>query len=268
MKIDLKKYVLENAIAIQDLTKLPIALLQVISNYKIVLLSDLHGTNESPEAALGLISLLSNLKKPISLALEIPKTAQKDIDTFIDGGNLELLKNSHFFKNQYQFGTASIAIGRLLQQVRMIPNLRVFCFDSDSPKRDLTMACNIIKEFQPEGYLVILTGSSHIWRENEKDKNSMSYYLWSLENSTILENDIFSIGMCAETIHCFATSRLEGTEEIVYGEQKFGGIAEFLLFPHPPALGKYFILLPPELNSYNAILFTRITTPSPPLINS
>ena len=60
-----------NAIPIQNLSKLSDKIYDEIANYGIIMIGEMHGTNEPAEFANGLCNLITQSEKEVVLALEI-----------------------------------------------------------------------------------------------------------------------------------------------------------------------------------------------------
>jgi uncharacterized iron-regulated protein len=66
-----QKNLKENAIPIQNLSKLSDKIYNEIANYEIIMIGEMHGTKEPAEFAYGLCNLVTKFEKNVVLALEI-----------------------------------------------------------------------------------------------------------------------------------------------------------------------------------------------------
>lgn len=109
------------------------------------LIGERHGTNECPHAFLELVKQF----KPASIALEIPKQYQADIDAG---------KHAHipFFNQQEHDGRGSAAMQQLITAL-LDRELHIHCVDTDTAEtaaeRDAEMARNILALPIPVMYL-------------------------------------------------------------------------------------------------------------------
>jgi hypothetical protein len=102
---------------------------QALSGRKVVMVGELHGTNEIPDAYAEMARNFAFHGRKVLAALEVPNAYQKDIDAFFAGGGIETLRAHPFFTEPYQDGRSSHRMLKLLAQLRLIPALTVFCFD-------------------------------------------------------------------------------------------------------------------------------------------
>jgi len=173
---------------IYDLNKLDsVNFKDFISNKKVIVIGEMHGTTEVPWFALQLIQRLSKTQKTVTVALEIPINYQNDIDDFIRNGNFDNLLTLDHFK--YPDGRTSIAMGQLIKGLRNLKNVIVICFDIASTSRaginrDSLMGVNLSRSYNGD-HMVILTGNLHAnlkegyWKPNFK---SAIYYFNKINN--------------------------------------------------------------------------------------
>jgi hypothetical protein len=277
------RYIQKHAIELDDLTNLPEEILQFLAQHKIILMGEIHGINETPEMTLGLIKLLTQMKKPLILAIEVWNSQQNVFESFMKTGDVDQLKNSLFFKNLPQYGIGSLAMVNLLQQVRNLPNVEVFCFDpfsaesihsdqeaslSSSQERDLQMARNLIKksEENKNAAMLVLTGSLHASTEINvllgTEYRPLGYWLSHLENSSISSKDVFSMVLKFEKGSSWGGFSEDG-EKISFGVHEFTPTCE--AYSQAVAWEKYFLMLKQKEEGYHAIFFSRQITPSYPL---
>lgn len=278
------EYIQSNAVPLDSLVHLPENLV-FLSNYKIIILGEVHGINETPEMTLGIVKLLSKLKKPLILALEIWGSEQETFNQFMKSGSMELLKQSPFFNYRPQYGIGSLAMANLLQQVRKLPNVQLLCFDRHplpdqtfidqsesirfSEERDFFMAKRVLEKFKENenSILILLTGNLHGSTELTTifgiEYKPMGYWLSHVENSKILPTDLFSIQLKFERGKSWNGISVDGAE-ITYGVHKMG--LNIDVYSQAVDWEKYFLGLDRKENGYNAIFFTREITPSFPLI--
>jgi erythromycin esterase-like protein len=146
----------------------PASAYDLIAEKRVVWFGEMHGTREAPQLFLGLVRLVSSQHPaPPVVALEIPTTEQRAIDRYLAGGDESVLRASAFFKSELKDGRSSVAMVRLLSQLRTEKKAAVCCFDSAEAttpqERDAAMtkylrAC--AKKF-PTSKLVVLSGGVH-----------------------------------------------------------------------------------------------------------
>ena len=280
--LSLKNYIRKNALELNSLTNLSEENFQFLFNYKIIILGEIHGINETPEMILGIIKLLSALKRHIILAIEVWDSQQDLFEKFMQTGNIELLKNSIFFKNTPQYGLGSLAMVKLLQQVRKISDVEVFCFDSFSLEskatnlkerislsqdRDFQMAQKLgtkIKENENKT-IIVITGGVHASTQINSilgfDYKPMGYWLSHAEN--LCSADIFSILLKFERGESFGGISKNGID-ITYGVHEMDPIIDD--YSQALNLDRYFLTFDKKREGHDAIFFNRKITASFPLI--
>ena len=119
-----------------------------IDQKKIVVLGETHGTNEIPLFLFDLIKTCQSVSGRIAIGVEVNENYQRDIDDYMRTGNIQILRNSGFFNTEFKDGRSSQAVALLLNNIRGLNRVRVFCFDNDiriQHNRDSVMAENISK---------------------------------------------------------------------------------------------------------------------------
>lgn len=134
----------------------------------VLLLGEIHGTREAPEAVARLSCLALEKGLPITVALEIPRAEQGRIDAYLSGDEKALVEGE-FWTRVYQDGRSSRAMMNLIATLRGYrgpdggPHL-VALDDPDSEAgRDAAMARGLdeIASESPERAVIALTGNIH-----------------------------------------------------------------------------------------------------------
>ena len=159
-----------------DLNKLDGDFDSFLSQKKVIVVGEMHGTTEVPQFVLHLMELMSDKNSPLTVGLEIERNFQKEIDAFLINGDFDKLLKLDYFK--YPDGRTSVAMGELIKGLRKIEGIKVVCFDIESGldagvNRDSLMAVNLNNNFT-DGQMIVLTGNLHAnlkegyWRPNFK----------------------------------------------------------------------------------------------------
>jgi erythromycin esterase-like protein len=235
----------------------PASAYRLVADKRVIWLGEMHGTREAPELLLGLVRLVSTHDKvPPVVALEIPATQQHAIDRYLTSGDEAFLRSTGFFGSDTKDGRSSVALVRLLSQLRTEKKTAVLCFDPAEAKtaqeRDTGMAQNLrlcAKKF-PEAKLVVLSGNFHsrvvpgasfdpTYRpaadELNKQLGSVVSFTLEFESGTIW----------ARTEKGFGKYQVKG--------QRWPGTASH-----------YITLYPQRTRGYDGAIFTRAVTASPP----
>lgn len=155
---DLKK----NAIPIQNLSKLSDKIYDEIANYEIIMIGEMHGTNEPAEFAYGLCNLITKSEKNVVLALEIPSS---QMNNFSDEMSITQLKELDFFRRENVDGRNSVSMLNLIYKSNQ--NERIILKFIDNPYPSSTRDSSMYREIHnihnkyPKTKIVTLTGNVH-----------------------------------------------------------------------------------------------------------
>jgi hypothetical protein len=125
--------------------------LRMINSFKgkkLVMFGELHGTKEMPAYTAAVIAQAAKKFQNVYVGLEFPVEVQKNIDRYMANGDIRALKETKFFTDPYfHSGRGSEAMIAMLNDLRKIPNVHIFCFDGQGSKRearDTAMARRIL----------------------------------------------------------------------------------------------------------------------------
>jgi len=162
---------------------------------RILLLGEMHGTEESPAFALDVACHATRAKLPVILGLELSPAEQKRVDGFLDSegtaADREALLAGSIWQRTYQDGRNSLAMADLIDGARRLRRqgfkIGVSLFDasgaSGGQARDRRMGLNLaaVAQAAPESMLIVLSGNAHsrITRGNprNRDYEPMGYVL-------------------------------------------------------------------------------------------
>ncbi|HEY5800374.1 MAG TPA: hypothetical protein VIT92_09135 [Burkholderiaceae bacterium] len=158
----------------------PIAgLAQLLTPGKLVMLGEIHGTEQSPDVLLAVVCAARAAGLPLSAGLELPKAQASVLHAYLesDGGPeaKQAMLRSAFWQRPFQDGRSSAAMLRLLESLRSLAavdkQLNVFALeeytgpmDGSMPQsRDEFMAWRVRQELQrrPHALVITLTGNVH-----------------------------------------------------------------------------------------------------------
>lgn len=248
----------------------PFSLANFFKGKKIILIGEVHGTNNVPELFGDMVSAVVDNNSKTLVALELPQSAQANIDVFLKTGNDDVLRNEPFFAQGLRDGRSSQAMVALLRRLSKMPNTKVLCIDVDHPasssqERDTGMAVAINANRVGFDRTLVLTGNIHSrtsvgtpWDENFRP---MGYELKTLAKD-LGTNDLLNILVRygkLDSWHCEAGS---GQQECKIWRGKH------LSTDYSNAVGyeQYFLLENPNVDSHNATIFLRSATPSLPFL--
>jgi hypothetical protein len=146
----------------------PMGLLDILRQKKVILVGEIHGTNEVPELFGNLVSSVANSATKTLVALEINQSSQSAIDAFLKTGDEDILKKDVFFHREYQDGRSSKAMVDLLKRLSKLPNTTVLCMDPmatnppmSGQERDTAMAAFISSKVNGYQNALVLSGNIH-----------------------------------------------------------------------------------------------------------
>ena len=172
----------------------------IVADARLVIFGELHGTNEIPALVGEFVCWRSAQSQSVILGLEIPRTEQHAIDTYLlSAGTLLDQKRltSGAFWNTVKDGRSSEAMVRLIERVRRLPGGRggagIVAIDSGryDASRDAAMARNLRASMRthPRSRFVVLVGNIHAAKSNasaaNKNSEPMAYHIASESPITI-----------------------------------------------------------------------------------
>lgn len=193
---DLKK----NAIPIRSLSKLGNKIYDEISNFEIIMIGEMHGTNEPAEFAYGLCDLIAEHEDQVIMAMEIRSSLMKNLS---DEMSISQLKELDFFRRKNFDGRNGEAWLDLVHKSAKNKGIILKFIDNSyaSSTRDSSMYMEIrkIHNKYPNTKIVTLTGNVHNSFTPLFDKVRIGGYLLkdsvSFDSEKIMSiNHIFSEG--------------------------------------------------------------------------
>ncbi len=234
----------------------------------IVLLGELHGTNESPQFLNDALCIALQNGRAVTIGLELPLNETELTETFLDSsGDAEAEKRllqGNFWQRSYQDGRTSHAMLALIRDLREHkaagqPVRVILLDDPASPKRDSVMNVQIQTALvaSPDDVFLVLTGNIHnlltVGTRWDDAYEPMGYLL----RQSSPEKKLFSLNVAhegGEAWVCFGSTASD------CGIQQIGGQARdgqgLTLFETP------------EGQAYNGQYYVGRLTASPPAARS
>lgn len=137
---------------------------------KVILLGEIHGTQEAPEFLYNIACQALEKKLALTVGLELPYTDQKGIDLYLNSlgtkpDQAQLLNLSFW---AFQDGRGSLAMFELIDKIRQLKsnggNVDLMLYDNpDALDRDYDMATHILAKTiqKPKDLFVVLSGNIH-----------------------------------------------------------------------------------------------------------
>ncbi len=157
------EYLKKRAVKIDSLENLGDSVYGRLKSFRLIMVGEMHGTNEPAEFVTGLAKLITKKEDSVLIGIEAPADL---IGNFIENSTEINLKESVFFKTGYNDGRSSEAWLHLISTVSKIPNARLFFFDDSkyyTLNRDSLMYINIKNQMKahPKWKVITLTGNIH-----------------------------------------------------------------------------------------------------------
>tara|TARA_B100000965_G_C19506702_1_gene719997 strand:- start:13 stop:918 length:906 start_codon:yes stop_codon:yes gene_type:complete len=157
-----QKDLIKNAIPIQNLSKLSDKIYDEIANYEVIMIGEMHGTNEPAEFAYGLCNLITKSEENVVLALEIRSSQMNGLS---DEMSITQLKELDFFRRENFDGRNGESMLNLIYKSNQNERIILKFIDNSYPSssRDSSMYMEIrnIHNNYPNTKIVTLTGNVH-----------------------------------------------------------------------------------------------------------
>lgn len=166
----------KHAIPISDLHNLDSAIYDEIKDYEIIMVGEMHGTNEPTEFVFGLVKLLSKQGENVVLAMEIPKAEIGEIDLVDE----TTLRSSKYFSKENSDGRNGKAWFNLIIKSSLLANVNIEFIDNEYfLPRDSSMYIDLVKvrNKYSGSKIVTLTGNIHNWLKPFRESPTMGSYL-------------------------------------------------------------------------------------------
>ena len=188
-----KEYIAENALAIGNL-KLDSSHYAAFKNYNLIMMGEMHGTQEPATMVEQLARLILSYEDSVSIGLEIP---EQEMDAFLQKPSEKTLKESHFFSKPNEDGRNGSAWFELVRYCMSEPRVRVFFYDNAvSPEvpRDSIMYLAVKKQASshPTQKILTISGNLHNQLIARNGSKTMGTYL-SADSLTFPKGRICSI---------------------------------------------------------------------------
>jgi hypothetical protein len=173
------KYLKANAIRFDNPEKLSDSIYTLLSPFQILMVGEMHGTNESAPFVSGLASLFTSKGDSVLVGLEIPSELMARFNS--DHTDSSIYQSEFFSNPPYLDGRESLPWAQLISTMNKDPKVHLFFFDTNRDKnivsfRDTLMAANIKTELNkyPAWKMLTLSGNYH---NKISDPNTMASVL-------------------------------------------------------------------------------------------
>jgi hypothetical protein len=179
---DLASLLKNNAIKIDKLDSLNNKIYDLLHHNKLIMIGEMHGTNEPAKFVKGLTELFTANGDSVQVGFEIPSEL---MTTFLKLKTDSSIYRSDFFSNNSSDGRASLAWALTILNLNKNPKVKIFFYDINSGEakniedRDSLMYVKIKKQIikYPTWTTITLSGNIHNMRLPYKQKNKTGSYL-------------------------------------------------------------------------------------------
>jgi hypothetical protein len=178
---DFPTYLKQNAVKIIKPDSLSNDIYNLVSDYSLIMIGEMHGTNEPAEFVIGLTDLLTSKGDSVQVGMEIPSTKMK---RYIEEHSDNSIYSSDFFKRSVD-GRASDAWAQVISKVSKNHKASIFFYDvndgdcSNVDDRDSMMYLKIKNKIQehPSWKTITISGNIHNMLLPYKGKAKTAYFL-------------------------------------------------------------------------------------------
>lgn len=170
-------YLEANAVRIDNPGQLSDSIYKLLSRFRIIMVGEMHGTNEPAEFVIGLAKLLAEKNDSVSVGLEIPP---QQMEQFLASRTDSSIYRSDFFSNAIS-GRESCAWAKVISKLKNNPRIQVFFYDVNAGEgkpyeRDSMMYVKLKKQFllHPTWKMITLSGNVHN-RISPEEKKMAAY---------------------------------------------------------------------------------------------
>lgn len=252
-------YLRKNAIKIDNTDSLNNYVYDAVSSYKLIMIGEMHGTNEPSRLIISLAKLLVKNNDSVQIGLEISSDQMK---TYLSNPIDSNVYKSDFFARNYMDARGCFAWAGIILKLKSIPKIEIFFYDINSDDsiydnaRDSLMYVKIKRRIlsHPSWKTITLSGNLHNMLLPKDNKIKMGLYLKN-DNELNISDKILSLS------HVYETGLLWTNEDNVMKLYQVNHSNSF--FAKTVDYESYLYLYPAgKMMNYNGVYFTRKVTPS------
>jgi hypothetical protein len=256
---DLPTQLKNNAVRMEHLDKLEKPVLDKLKDFRIIMIGEMHGTNEPATFLIGLTELFTYQGDTVQVGFEIPSELMSAYNSSLTDSSVF---NSEFFSIHSVDGRASSAWANAIIRLTKNSKAQVFFFDNnqsqsrDYQDRDSLMYVKLKQKIMehPNWRTITLSGNIHNMRLKYKDQPTAAYYLCNDKELGLTDR------VCTLTHYYQSGTMLNNMGsglELRQVNNNPSVFSETLDFDN-------YIFLFPTPNTYNGLFFTRTVTASMP----
>ena len=255
---DSPEYIRNNAIPFTYPDTLNQQVYKVLSDYRLIMIGEMHGTREPAQFVRGLTRLLLKNGDSVQIGLEIPS---EDMKQFYRYHSDSSVYSSWFFNRKPRDGWGNHAWANIIIRFNRNSRVKIFFFDGNqaqydtlSQDRDSVMFWNVKQAMKenPGWKTITLSGNIHNMLSQFDERKTMGYYLKN--NQTLVrKKEVASI------VHRYKTGTMKNRTS--QGLKLRNVDKPGIIYDRAVDETRYLLPLPREkADKYNMILYTRQVT--------
>jgi hypothetical protein len=227
------------------------SLLRQLSGYKLIMVGEMHGTQEPAQFVSYLVEQLIAGGGDVQLGIEIP---EEMVSEFVRKPSAERLRDSEFFKNGFPDGRANRDWFNLIVKYQANRKVKLFFYDTESgANRDSIMYSHVKQKIiaRPEATTVLLGGNFHNRLIVSRSGKPMGVYLLN-------DKAVLSLGKICAINHHYKYGTMKNSS----GQ----GLQLRVIEPSPSYYSEatpfkaYYSLLPENEYPYTAVFYSEKVT--------
>jgi hypothetical protein len=250
-------YFKSHAIELNKLDSLSLNVYKAIASYKLIMVGEMHGTNEPAAFVTDLAKLFTKFDDSVQVGFEIPADQMNE---FLKLKTERSIYSSDFFSIGFNDGRSSNAWASAIATLTKNARIHIFFYDTNTGEskiyddRDSLMYLKIKNNWQahPQWKMITLSGNIHNMLLPRNGKNKTAAYLLNdpdlnMKDKLCSLNHNYQSGTMLNNIG----NRLE-LREVNMGKSPYSKLTSFDNF--------LYIYENDPLNTYSGIFFTKTVT--------
>jgi len=171
----LSTYLKENAIRVADPGQLSDSVYTLLSPYRVIMVGEMHGTNEPAQFVTSLAKLFTRKGDSVSVGLEIPSEQMASFTS--SHTDSSIYRSDFFYRPAAEDGRGSFAWAKLVSALKNNKSVQLFFYDMNNSQgkpyqRDSFMYVNIKKQIllHPGWKVITISGNAHCRISPEEQK--------------------------------------------------------------------------------------------------
>jgi hypothetical protein len=251
--LDLATSLKDNAVKLTRLDSLDSSVYKSLSRFQLIMIGEMHGTNEPAKFVIGLTKLMTDNGDSVQVGLEIP---ENEMTKFLSERTDSSIYSSEFFTKPPIDGRENFTLAEVISILNKNKKVKLFFFvvptNFSNPDHNMYLRIKSQINKNPHYKTITLSGNVHNRLQPYREKNTLGYYLktdtaLNISGKMCSLNHIYKSGTMVNNIGKGLVLREVNTGDTLYSTSVDSDNYLFL-FPDP------------SVNSYNGIFFTKFVS--------